>query len=126
MEFRQGDAQKLPFRDGTVDFVVATLSLHHWQDPQEVLDEIHRVLRDGGQFMLLDFRRDMRQIFYWVIRLAQIFTAPGPLKRINEPIASVLSSYTPLEVEGLLSSTSFRTCRVKPGIAWLFIWGYKR
>lgn len=29
VEFRQGDAAKLPFQDGTVDFVVTTLSLHH-------------------------------------------------------------------------------------------------
>lgn len=126
VEFRQGDAQKLPFQDETIDFVVATLSLHHWRNAQEVLDEVHRVLRVGGQFMIFDFRRDMRQIFYWLLRLAQILTAPIPLRRINEPTASVFSSYTPVEVEALLSSTSFRIWRVKPGIAWLFVWGYKR
>ena len=126
VELRQGDAQKLPFQDGTVDFVVATLSLHHWRNTQEVLDEVHRVLRVGGQFLLFDFRRDMHQIFYWLLRLAQIFTAPVALRRINEPSASIFSSYTPVEVESLLSATSFRTWKVKPGIGWLFVWGYKR
>lgn len=126
VEFRRGDAQKLPFQDGTVDFVVATLSLHHWRNAQESLDEVYRVLRVGGQFLLFDFRRDMHQIFYWLLRLAQIFTAPAPLRRINEPTVSVFSSYTPVEVEALLSATSFRTWKVKPGMGWLFVWGHKQ
>jgi len=126
VEFRQGDAQKLPFQDGTVDFVVATLSLHHWRNAQEALDEVYRVLRVGGQFLLFDFRRDMHHIFYWLLRLAQILTAPAALRRINEPTVSVFSSYTPVEVEALLSATSFQEWKVKPGIGWLFVSGHKR
>jgi len=30
LEFRQGNVQELPFEDDAVDFVVSTLSLHHW------------------------------------------------------------------------------------------------
>lgn len=126
VEFRQGDAQKLPFQDNSVDFVVTTLSLHHWRNAQEALDEIYRVLRVGGQLLLFDFRRDERRLCYWLLRLAQIFTVPAPLRRINEPTVSVFSSYTPVELEALLSAASFQEWRIKPGIGWLFVWGYKR
>ncbi|MGM0686979.1 MAG: class I SAM-dependent methyltransferase [Promethearchaeati archaeon] len=126
VEFRQGDAAKLPLQDGTVDFVVTTLSLHHWQNAQEVMDEVYRVLGVGGQFLLFDFRRDMYHVFYWFIRLAQRLTVPVALRRTNEPTASVFSSYTPVEVEALLSGTSFQECEIKPGIGWLFVSGYKR
>ena len=126
VEFRQGDAQKLPFQDSTVDFVVTTLSLHHWRNAQEALDEIYRVLRVGGQFLLFDFRRDGRQLFYWLFRFAQTFTVPAPLRRINEPTVSVFSSYTPVELEALLSATSFQEWKIKPGLGWLFVWGDKR
>jgi len=126
VEFRQGDAQKLPFQDDTVDFVVTTLSLHHWRNAQEALDEIYRVLRVGGQLLLFDFRRDERRLSYWLLRLIQIFTVPSPLRRINEPTVSVFSSYTPAELEALLSAASFHEWRVKLGIGWLFARGHKR
>jgi len=125
VEFRQGDVQKLPFEDNAVDFVVSTLSLHHWSDPKQALQEIYRVLKPEGQFLLFDLRRDSRRLFYWLLRFAQRFVVPAALRRINEPIGSALSSYTPVELEALLSETSFQKWRIKPGIGWMFVWGCK-
>ena len=53
---RCGDVVTLPFADGSVDLVVSTLSLHHWDDPAAGLDEIVRVLAPGGQAWIYDFR----------------------------------------------------------------------
>jgi len=63
VEFRQGDVQKLPFEDSSVDFVISTLSLHHWSGPPRAFREIHRVLKPGGQFLVFDLRRDCRRFF---------------------------------------------------------------
>jgi len=126
VEFRRGDAQGLPFQDSTIDFVVSTLSLHHWRNASEALEEIYRVLKAGGQFLLFDFRRDGRQLAYWLLRFAQTLAVPFPLRHINEPTVSVLSSYTPVELDALLSAISFREWKIKPGIGWLFAWGHKR
>ena len=125
VEFRQGDVQKLPFEDNAVDFVVSTLSLHHWSDPKHALQEIYRVLKPEGQFLLFDLRRDGRRFFYWLLRFAQKFIVPAALRHINEPIGSALSSYTPFELETLLSETPFQQWRIKPGIGWMFVWGCK-
>jgi ubiquinone/menaquinone biosynthesis C-methylase UbiE len=65
--FKKGDAAQIPFPDDSLDLVVSTLSLHHWSDPVNVLDEIARVLRPpdpetgqpGGSFLVFDLRRDM-------------------------------------------------------------------
>jgi ubiquinone/menaquinone biosynthesis C-methylase UbiE len=35
--FRLGDSQRLPFENGEVDFVVSSLSLHHWSEPEQAL-----------------------------------------------------------------------------------------
>ena len=56
LRFQVGDVAALPFADNSVDLVVSTLSLHHWDDPAAGLNEIVRVLAPGGQAWIYDFR----------------------------------------------------------------------
>ena len=48
-EFRQGDAQDLPFDDRSFDAVVCGFGIVHLPEPEEALSEMHRVLRPGGR-----------------------------------------------------------------------------
>jgi len=48
VEFRQADAESLPFDDATFDVVHAHQILQHVQHPVEVLTEMRRVCRPGG------------------------------------------------------------------------------
>jgi ubiquinone/menaquinone biosynthesis C-methylase UbiE len=57
--FRQGSASELPFPDAEFDLVVSTLSFHHWKRPEKALDEIYRVLREGGEAWIFDVPRQM-------------------------------------------------------------------
>jgi len=50
-------AQRLPFADASVDFVVATLVLCTVEDPESVLREIARVLRPDGQLLFIEHVR---------------------------------------------------------------------
>jgi ubiquinone/menaquinone biosynthesis C-methylase UbiE len=50
IEFRQGDAQNLPFANGTFDRVVANFALLHLADPERAMSEAARVLKAGGRF----------------------------------------------------------------------------
>ncbi|HEX7591031.1 MAG TPA: class I SAM-dependent methyltransferase [Candidatus Limnocylindrales bacterium] len=54
IKFIVGDGADLPFDDASVDMVVSTLSLHHWDDPADVFAEIARVLRPGGVALIYD------------------------------------------------------------------------
>ena len=54
VEFKAGRADELPFGDGEFDLVISTLSFHHWKRPEAALDEIHRVLRQGGEAWIYD------------------------------------------------------------------------
>lgn len=54
----QGDSERLPFADGTFDFITCANSFHHYPDQQRAVIEMHRVLRPGGRLMLIDGYRD--------------------------------------------------------------------
>ncbi|PYJ42956.1 MAG: methyltransferase type 11 [Verrucomicrobia bacterium] len=50
IEFREGDAQSLPFADGSFDRVLANFALLHLSDPGRACTEACRVLKRGGRF----------------------------------------------------------------------------
>jgi ubiquinone/menaquinone biosynthesis C-methylase UbiE len=52
--FREGSATDLPFADNTFDCAATRLSIHHFENPRRVLDEIRRVLLSGGTFVMAD------------------------------------------------------------------------
>jgi ubiquinone/menaquinone biosynthesis C-methylase UbiE len=126
VNFRVGDIQGLPFESGSLDFVVSTLSLHHWLQPRQGFEEILRVLKPGGQFLIFDLRRNSPRLAYWLIRFAQLLILPAALGRINEPTSSFLASYTPAEIEALMKDTGSTTWRVRAGLFWSFTWGQKQ
>lgn len=123
--FRKGDIHDLPFESNSVDFVISTLSLHHWSEPIKAIHEIHRVLKQGGQFLLFDLRRDSPRLFYWLMRFAQIFILPSVMRRMNEPTSSVLASYTSPELKQMLAATQFKQWSVQKDIFWSFVSGRK-
>ncbi len=58
VEFRQGDAAAMPFPDGAFDFIVCRAAFKNFGDPVGALEEMHRVLRPGGEALIIDMRKD--------------------------------------------------------------------
>ena len=56
-DLRVGDAHNLPFSDASFDTVVVTLALCTIPDDRRALAEVARVLRPGGQLLLLEHVR---------------------------------------------------------------------
>ncbi len=53
-DLRPGDSENLPFADSSFEMVICTDSFHHYPYPANVLLEIKRVLKPGGNFILAD------------------------------------------------------------------------
>lgn len=56
LSFAWGDAERLPFGDGSFDAVVNVESSHCYTSMAAFLGEVRRVLRRGGHFLFADFR----------------------------------------------------------------------
>ncbi len=123
VSFRRGDAQQIPFPDASLHLVVSTLSLHHWSDPVAVLDEIARVLRPGGAFLIFDLRRDMIAPCWLLLWFVTHVVVPAALRRANEPLGSRDAAYTPQEAARLAEQSRLSSWRVTCGPLWLTIEG---
>jgi SAM-dependent methyltransferase len=56
-ELRQGSVLRLPFADNSFDMVFSHGVLHHVPDIEQAQREIHRVLRPGGELVIMMYAR---------------------------------------------------------------------
>jgi ArsR family transcriptional regulator len=54
VELLNGELSKLPIQNSAVDLALAVLVLHHVADPQNALDELCRIVRAGGQVLVVE------------------------------------------------------------------------
>src|SRR5271154_184799 len=54
LDFAIGDAQSLPFADGSLDLAVTSYSRHHFPDAARTIGEMARVVKRGGRVGILD------------------------------------------------------------------------
>ncbi len=60
-----GDAERLPFADGSFDVLTCCNSFHHYPNQAHAVREFARVLRPGGLAVLIDGFRD--NVIGWVV-----------------------------------------------------------
>jgi ubiquinone/menaquinone biosynthesis C-methylase UbiE len=57
LEFRLGDLQNPPIDPESVDLVILSQALHHADDPGRAITSAYRLLKPGGQMVILDLVR---------------------------------------------------------------------
>lgn len=93
----QGQAEKLPLKKASADFVLIKEVLDHCYDPLKVIQEGRRVLRDGGE-LLITLTNDAA----WYKRLM-----PGWASRIKAAQHDHLFFFSPDQVLDLARSAGF-------------------
>jgi len=54
LRYKLGDIEKVPLANASVDLAILSQALHHAPHPQKAVDEAHRILKPGGQLLILD------------------------------------------------------------------------
>ena len=108
--FCEGDAQALPFDDGTFDTVLCTYAMCSVPDERRAVLEMKRVLKPGGRLILVDHVRSSVVPIYWVQRLMELAPSRGERELTRRPIMHVRllgsSSKRPIDCEPESSSAS--------------------
>jgi Methylase involved in ubiquinone/menaquinone biosynthesis len=58
VDFRQGNASALPLPDNSFDFVVCSAAFKNFKEPIKAMNEMYRVLKQGGTALILDMNHD--------------------------------------------------------------------
>lgn len=58
VDFQHGDASSMPFADGSFDFVICQAAFKNFSRPVQAINEMYRVLGDGGMAVIQDMSGD--------------------------------------------------------------------
>ncbi len=109
------DAGGLPFASATFDIVVSDSGLEHRFFVDPVLDEIVRVLRPGGQFLLL-----LPNIAHWWVRW-NLLRGHFPIARNTPTDFTHLRHFTLSDTRRALEARGLKVVHVD-GVASLWVW----
>jgi ubiquinone/menaquinone biosynthesis C-methylase UbiE len=99
VSFEIGDAEDMPFENDMFDLAISSNTLHLVKNPVRMLDEIQRVLKPGGVFLVSDLRRS------WLGILSKHLRA----------------SYSPGEVKDVLGQSELKNWELRDYFFWLSI-----
>jgi ubiquinone/menaquinone biosynthesis C-methylase UbiE len=114
LRFEVGNATSLRFDDDMFDMVLSTGMLHSLKDPEKVLKEIYRVLKEGGQAWVFDPAKVASDVdrVKWKASLSlgeKFFLRLFKLLGLHKPIAT----YRRDEVLPMIEASSFKNYNIE-------------
>lgn len=116
VDFREGDAEHLPYGDASFDTVVCALSLCTIASPAAAIGEMKRVLVPAGRLLLLDHVGSFWPPVYaaqWLLERITIRAAGEHFTRRQLPLVQA-AGFQVVEAERLKAGTVERIHAVKP------------
>jgi ubiquinone/menaquinone biosynthesis C-methylase UbiE len=123
VDFRQGNASRMPFADNTFDFIVCRAAFKNFAQPVEALNEMHRVLRPGGKALIDDLRGDVsaeaidRHVDQMGLNRINTFMTKAAFRSML-----IKRAYTTRDFEEMASRSAFGRCRIDPNAIGLHVW----
>lgn len=128
--FIEGNAEALPFNDGSFDGVVANNVIFYVENPQKMTGEVYRVLKPGG-VLAISGPKQNPDIPKLLDNIVYEFKQKGIYDALREDVehfsgssvqlksTGIHNMYQPEEMVGLLTETGFKEVIEKCGEAYL-------
>jgi ubiquinone/menaquinone biosynthesis C-methylase UbiE len=100
--FQVGDARKMRLKTGYFDLVISDSTLHVFENPLSVLQEINRVLKPKGGLLIRDLRRPSR---FRMERTIQEHTALYGSKMRAHVDSALRAAFTRDEIQGFVNAS---------------------
>jgi ubiquinone/menaquinone biosynthesis C-methylase UbiE len=113
VDFRWGNAAAMPFADNSFNFIVCRAAFKNFAEPVEALREMRRVLKPGGQALIIDLRRDVspadidRELHHYRVNAANRL-----FMKLTFRFMLIRRAYTRPEMERLAAQAGFRIARL--------------
>jgi len=115
IDVRHGNAAAMPFADASFDLVVCMAAFKNFSDPVGALDEMHRVLKPGGQASIYDLRKDAALADIDAeIRDMHLSSWNALLTRWIFRFGLLKSAYTREQLERMAAQSRFGRCEITP------------
>lgn len=123
VDFRQGNVSDMPFGDGTFDFVFCRAAFKNFTEPGRALHEMHRVLKPGGQALIIDLRRDAsKESIAQAVDAMNVGAVNRAITKMTFRFMLLKRAYTKQEFEKLIAETKFRGIEIREDLTGLEIW----
>jgi ubiquinone/menaquinone biosynthesis C-methylase UbiE len=112
VDLRQSDVRQTGYPNEYFDLVVSTGSFYLWSQPEDGLQEIHRILKDGACAYLFECRQEYNPQAYQQ-GLQKNMQRLNVISRIIGPLAikqALNAAYCRDEIVAILGRTSFSNC----------------
>lgn len=125
-QFERGDASSMPFEDRQFDYVVCRAAFKNFSRPLAALNEMYRVLKPGGEALIIDMRRDAT---HESMRQAANEMKLGPVNReivyLTFRFMLLRRAYTGAEFEQMFARTGFCNVQIHEGLIGLEISAFR-
>jgi ubiquinone/menaquinone biosynthesis C-methylase UbiE len=122
VDFHRSNASAMPFGDETFDFLLCRAAFKNFSDPGRALEEMHRVLKPGGQALIIDLRRDASmESIKQEVRGMSLGAVNGVITTFTFRFMLLKRAYTKSEFEKLISETRFHHVDIREDLIGLEI-----
>lgn len=122
VDFRRGNASAMPFDDETFDFLLCRAAFKNFNEPKRALEEMHRVLKPGGQALIIDLRKDAsKESIAEAVDSMHLSAINSVITKLTFRFMLLKRAYTKAALEGLILETPFRHFGIQEGLTGLEI-----
>jgi ubiquinone/menaquinone biosynthesis C-methylase UbiE len=115
IDFRAGNASQMPFADASFDCVYCSAAFKNFAQPVAALNEMHRVLRSGGQAIIGDLRKgaSLSEIDTYVRQSGRTRLEAWMTAWIFRTVL-LKRAYTEGDFMAMARQSRFGTCEIEP------------